>query len=99
MKQFGITIVIITHQMSVIREICNRVAIIERWRIGRKWIGRGYFQSSEVQERLEELILKDLTGDWYSQRTEGTAAAQMDRIQGDRKVAYCIFRDTQLLNR
>ena len=29
-EQFGITIVIITHQMSVIREICNRVAIIER---------------------------------------------------------------------
>ena len=29
-EEFGITIVIITHQMSVIREICNRVAIIER---------------------------------------------------------------------
>ena len=28
-EQFQITIVIITHQMSVIREICNRVAIIE----------------------------------------------------------------------
>lgn len=28
-KKYGITIVIITHQMSVIQEICNRVAIIE----------------------------------------------------------------------
>lgn len=28
-ERFGITIVIITHQMSVIQEICNRVAIIE----------------------------------------------------------------------
>ena len=28
-SEMGITIVIITHQMSVVREICNRVAIIE----------------------------------------------------------------------
>lgn len=28
-KQFGITIVIITHQMSVVREICNNVAIMK----------------------------------------------------------------------
>ncbi|MCR5700676.1 MAG: ATP-binding cassette domain-containing protein [Lachnospiraceae bacterium] len=28
-KKFGITIVIITHQMSVVRKICNRVAIME----------------------------------------------------------------------
>lgn len=28
-QKYGITIVIITHQMSVIQEICNRVAIIE----------------------------------------------------------------------
>lgn len=28
-KKYGITIIIITHQMSVVQEICNRVAIIE----------------------------------------------------------------------
>lgn len=28
-KKYGITIVIITHQMSVIQEICNKVAIVE----------------------------------------------------------------------
>ena len=50
-EQFGITIVIITHQMSVIREICNRVAIIERWRTGGKWFGGRYFQPSKVQEQ------------------------------------------------
>lgn len=32
-KKYGITIVIITHQMSVIQEICNRVAIIEGGRL------------------------------------------------------------------
>lgn len=29
-RELGITIVIITHQMSVVREICNRVAIVEK---------------------------------------------------------------------
>ncbi len=29
-KELGITIVIITHQMSVVRSICNRVAILEK---------------------------------------------------------------------
>jgi len=32
-KRFGITIVIITHEMKVIEEICNRVAIIDHSRI------------------------------------------------------------------
>lgn len=32
-QQFGITIIIITHEMSVIEEICNRVAIIDQSRI------------------------------------------------------------------
>lgn len=29
-KRLGITVIVITHQMSVVEEICNRVAIIER---------------------------------------------------------------------
>ena len=48
-EQFNITIVIITHQMSVIREICNRVAIIEHGELVEKRSGRGYFQSSEIK--------------------------------------------------
>ncbi|MGN0396307.1 MAG: methionine ABC transporter ATP-binding protein [Coprococcus sp.] len=32
-KKFGITIVIITHQMSVVREICNRVAIMKEGQV------------------------------------------------------------------
>ena len=29
-KEYGITVVVITHEMSVIQEICNRVAVLER---------------------------------------------------------------------
>ncbi|HHY90574.1 MAG TPA: methionine ABC transporter ATP-binding protein [Clostridiales bacterium] len=32
-KNFGLTIVVITHEMEVIKEICNRVAILESGRI------------------------------------------------------------------
>ena len=32
-KKFGITIVVITHQMSVVSEICNKVAIIEKGQV------------------------------------------------------------------
>jgi len=32
-KKLGITIVIITHEMSVIKEICNRVAVMENGRV------------------------------------------------------------------
>ena len=32
-EKYGITMVVITHQMSVVREICNKVAIIEKGRL------------------------------------------------------------------
>lgn len=35
-KEFGITIVIITHQMSVVQKICNKVAIIEEGKVVEK---------------------------------------------------------------
>ncbi len=35
-EKFGITIVIITHEMSVIKEICNKVAIIENGEIAER---------------------------------------------------------------
>lgn len=35
-KKYGITIVVITHQMSVVRDICNKVAIIEDGRLVEK---------------------------------------------------------------
>jgi ABC-type methionine transport system ATPase subunit len=36
-KRLGITIVIITHEMRVIEEICNRVAIIDKQPYCRSW--------------------------------------------------------------
>ena len=82
-EQFGITIVIITHQMSVIREICNRVAIIERGELVENGRVEDIFTHPKSRA-AKELILKDLPESEV--RTEGGVAVQMERIQGDRKL-------------
>ena len=82
-EQFGITIVIITHQMSVIREICNRVAIIEHGELVENGLVEDIF-SHPKSKAAKELILKDLPES--DVRTEGAVAVQMERIQSDRKL-------------
>ena len=82
-QKFGITIVIITHQMSVIREICNRVAIIERGALAENGLVEDIF-SHPKSRAARELILKDSPETGI--RREGRTAALMDRIQGDRKL-------------
>ena len=57
-EQFGITIVIITHQMSVIREICNRVAIIERGALVEDGYVTDIFNHPK-SKAAKELILRD----------------------------------------
>ena len=80
-RQFGITIVIITHQMAVIREICNRVAIIEHGQLVEDGLVEEIF-SHPKSKAARELILRDQPGH------EGDAAisAQRERMQGDKKL-------------
>ena len=53
-RQFGVTIVIITHEMRVIESICNRVAIIDEHRIAECGPGEEIFSrpQSEAARRL-----------------------------------------------
>ena len=71
-EQFQITIVIITHQMSVIREICNRVAIIEHGELVENGLVEDIF-SHPKSKAARELILRDVP-------------ENMERIQGDKKL-------------
>ena len=82
-EQFQITIVIITHQMSVIREICNRVAIIEHRELVENGLVEDIF-SHPKSKAARELILRDVPEN--SGKAEGAVAAQMERIQGDKKL-------------
>ena len=82
-EEFQITIVIITHQMSVIREICNKVAIIEHGELVENGSVAEIF-SHPKSKAARELIFRD--GPDNDVHKEGAVAVQMERIQGDRKL-------------
>ena len=54
-KKLGITIVVITHQMSVVTEICDRVAIVENGKIIEEGSVDGIFESPKT-DAARELI-------------------------------------------
>ena len=61
-KQFGITIVIITHQMSVVREICTHVAIMYEGEVVEQGLVADIFANPQ-SEVAKELIRKDTGSD------------------------------------
>lgn len=61
-EQLGITIVIITHQMSVIQKICNRVAIIENGHLVENGLVADIFAHPK-SHAARELILRDAHGE------------------------------------
>lgn len=80
-KDLGITIVIITHQMAVIREICNRVAIIEHGVLMENGLVEDIFNHPKSQA-ARELILRDLP-----ELGENVNIPELpERIQTDRKL-------------
>ena len=80
-KDLGITIVIITHQMAVIREICNRVAIIEGGVLVENGKVEDIFNHPKSQA-ARELILRDLP----ELRGNANTPDLPERIQTDRKL-------------
>ena len=80
-EKLGITIVIITHQMSVIREICSHVAIIEHGVLVEDGLVEDIF-SHPKSKAARELILRDQPG---NNNTPVVSAVQ-ERMQGDKKI-------------
>lgn len=80
-QNLGITIVIITHQMSVIREICNKVAIIERGGLVENGFVEDIFAHPKSQA-AKELILRDVP----ENGTTDLSSYQEKYIQSDRKI-------------
>ena len=70
-EQLGLTIVIITHQMEVIKEICDKVAVMEKGRIVEQGdvfsifanpkdeVTRRFIRSTSNLSKVEELIAED----------------------------------------
>ena len=48
-QKLGITVIIITHQMSVVEEICSHVAILDAGHVVEKGRGKQVFSQSQVQ--------------------------------------------------
>ena len=97
-RKFGITIVIITHQMSVIREVCSHVAIVEKGSIVEVGLVEEIFNHPKSRV-ARSLILSDRAADAASYSgAEGDTAdgaeligwsgesRQRDRIGDDKKL-------------
>lgn len=97
-RKFGITIVIITHQMSVIREICSHVAIVEKGSIVEVGLVEEIFNHPKSRV-ARSLILSDRAADAASYSgAEGDIvdgaeltgwsgeSRQLDRIGDDKKL-------------
>ena len=66
-QKFGITIVIITHQMSVVREICTHVAIMKDGEVKEQGLVEEIFSHPKAQV-AKELISKDSGNDVESKK-------------------------------
>ena len=66
-QKFGITIVIITHQMSVVREICTHVAIMKAGEVKEQGLVEEIFSHPKSQV-AKELISKDSGNDVESKK-------------------------------
>ena len=79
-QRFGITIVIITHQMSVIRKICSHVAIMAQGEIKEHGFVEEIFSHPKTRE-ARELILKDSDGEHGDH-----AGRTQDRLMESKKI-------------
>lgn len=78
-EELGITIVIITHQMNVIQEICNKVAIIEKGHVVEEGLVEDIFAKPK-SKAAKKLIL----GDSLDELTK--IPSEVGEIKTDRKV-------------
>lgn len=78
-RRFGITIVIITHQMAVVREICNHVAIMSEGQVAEEGLVSEIFNHPKSMV-ARELIRTDVGSD------EPKRGAARDEIQSGEKI-------------
>ena len=85
-QKFGITMVVITHQMSVIREICGHVAIIENGQLVEQGRVADIFNHPKSKV-ARDLIFKDRpAGSWEGDTDWNGERRQLDRLIEDKKL-------------
>ena len=78
-RQFGITIVVITHQMSVIREICTHVAIMNEGEVAEQGLVSEIF-SHPKSAVAREIIRRDSGSDAEPKRVDTQSEIQSGEI-------------------
>ena len=69
-EKYGITIVIITHQMAVVREICSHVAVISKGHIAENGEVSEVFSRPKTKEARELIMLESGENTWYNESSE-----------------------------
>ena len=69
-EKYGITIVIITHQMAVVREICSHVAVISKGHIVENGEVSEVFSRPKTKEARELIMLESGDNTWYNESSE-----------------------------
>lgn len=69
-EKYGITIVIITHQMAVVREICSHVAVISNGHIVENGEVSEVFSRPKTKEARELIMLESGDNTWYNESSE-----------------------------
>ena len=69
-QKYGITIVVITHEMAVVREICSRVAVLDHGNLVEEGTVEEVFNAPKTEEARRMLL------------NEFTVSAQKNEIQG-----------------
>ena len=82
-QRFNITIVIITHQMSVVREICSHVAIVKGGEVAEQGTVEDIFTHPKTAV-ARELLKNDVGDDGEEKR--GTAACGKEIIKSGEKI-------------
>ena len=82
-QRFNITIVIITHQMSVVREICSHVAIVKGGEVAEQGTVEDIF--THLKTTVARELLKNDVGD-DGEEKRGTAAGGKEIIKSGEKI-------------
>ena len=82
-QRFNITIVIITHQMSVVREICSHVAIVKGGEVAEQGTVEDIF--THPQTAVARELLKNDVGD-DGEEKRGTTAGGIEIIKSGEKI-------------
>ena len=93
-QKFGITMVVITHQMSVIREICGHVAIIENGQLVEQGRVADIFNHPKSKV-ARDLIFKDRpAGSWEGDTDWNGESRQLDRLIEDKKLRIVFSKNS-----